>query len=365
MGNRLRELSGAGVSIWLDDLSRARLNSGSLDALIRENSVVGVTTNPTIFAKALAHGEDYTHQLSDLGDIPTATAITQLCAADVREACDRFADIYRLSKGFDGRVSIEVSPTLAHDAPSTVEEAVALRDLVDRDNVLIKIPATQEGLVAIEEVIARGISVNVTLIFSVARYVQVMEAYVRGLERADRAGLDLSQIHSVASFFISRVDSEVDRRLRALGREELTGRAAVSNALVAYGAFEDFRDSERFAALAARGANIQRPLWASTGTKDPALPDTVYVSDLVGPGVVNTMPEKTLLAFADHGRVGRSVEGRRPEGEQTLGDIARAGVDLDEVFTLLEAQGIEKFIASWRELTDSVDAAMAAVRTGN
>lgn len=363
MNERLGALSAAGVSIWLDDLSRSRLRSGNLAHLIQEFSVTGVTTNPTIFAAALSEGSDYETQLADLGGVPAEVAITELCAADVRDACDEFAGTYRDSAGYDGRVSIEVSPTLANDARGTIEEAAKLHELVDRENVLIKIPATDAGLEAIEETIASGISVNVTLIFSVRRYVQVMEAYVRGLERARERGLDLSGIHSVASFFISRVDGEIDARLRALGRSDLVGRAAVANALVAYGAFEEFVASERFEMLAASGANIQRPLWASTGTKDPAYPDTLYVSDLVGPEIVNTMPEKTLRSFADHGTVNGSVEGRRAEGQALLDEVEAAGVDLDEVFELLEAQGVEKFLASWAELVERVEAATAALGT--
>lgn len=278
MGTRLKELRDAGVSIWLDDLSRARLRTGSLAELVAHSGVTGVTTNPTIFAAALARGEDYAAQLRELGDVLVDRAIKELCAADVREACDLLQDVARSSKGYDGWVSIEVAPTLAHDVEGTVAEAVELRDLVGRDNVLVKIPATDEGVLAVEEVIARGISVNVTPIFSVERYAQVMQAYVRGLERALRNGLSIRGIHSVASFFISRVDTEVDRRLSELGRSDLRGRTAIANALLAYGAFEEFVASPRFRELLGRGANVQRPLWASTGTKDPALPDTIYVS---------------------------------------------------------------------------------------
>ncbi|MDN5963189.1 MAG: transaldolase [Actinomyces sp.] len=362
MGTRLKELRDAGVSIWLDDLSRARLRTGSLAELVAHSGVTGVTTNPTIFAAALARGEDYAAQLRELGDVLVDRAIKELCAADVREACDLLQDVARSSKGYDGWVSIEVAPTLAHEVEGTVAEAVELRDLVGRDNVLVKIPATDEGVLAVEEVIARGISVNVTLIFSVERYAQVMQAYVRGLERALRNGLSIRGIHSVASFFISRVDTEVDRRLSELGRSDLRGRTAIANALLAYGAFEEFVASPRFRELLGRGANVQRPLWASTGTKDPALPDTIYVGELAGPGVVNTMPEKTLRAFAQRGEVGPSVAHRDGEGRALLDEVEAAGVDLREVFDLLEVQGVEKFVASWGDLTTSVEQAMASER---
>lgn len=357
MNPRLTALSEAGVSIWLDDLSRHRITSGDLAERIAEDSVVGVTTNPTIFAAALARGDDYAEQLRSLGAVSTAEAITALCTTDVRDACDLFGEIHRDSGGYDGRVSIEVEPGLAHDTDATVAEAAHLHAEVGRENVLIKIPATRAGLPAIEATIAAGISVNVTLIFSVERYREVMEAYLRGLERADQAGLDLARIHSVASFFISRVDAEIDARLEAAGRPDLKGRAAIANALVALGAYAEVFSTDRFAALAARGAHVQRPLWASTGTKDPAYPDTLYVGGLVARGVVNTMPEKTLRAFADHGEVGPSIEGRADEGRRVMDEVAAAGVDLAEVFATLEQEGVAKFEASWDELVATVQAA--------
>ncbi|MFT4108677.1 transaldolase [Propionicimonas sp.] len=362
MTDRLKDLSDAGVSIWLDDLSRNRLDSGNLADLIEKDSVVGVTTNPTIFAAALAHGDAYTEQIAALGEVPVATAIKHLCATDVRAACELFAAVYAGTQGFDGRVSIEVEPGLAHDTDATVAQAAELHALVGRDNVLIKIPATPEGLPAITATIASGISVNVTLIFSVERYRAVMDAYLAGLERAAAAGRDLSAIHSVASFFISRVDTEVDRRLEAAGHPELAGKAAIANAEVALGAYAEVFGSDRFAALAARGANVQRPLWASTGTKNPAYPDTLYVGGLVARGVVNTMPEKTLQAFADHGEVGPRVEGRSAPGQAVLDAVAAAGVDLDEVYAVLEDEGVDKFVASWDELVASVEAAQAKLR---
>ncbi len=360
MNPRLKALADAGVSIWLDDLSRARLTSGGLADLIKNSSVVGVTTNPTIFAGALSHGADYAPQLKALGPVSTAEAIKQLTATDVRDACDLFAPIFAASNGYDGRVSIEVEPGLANDTDATIAQAAELHKLVDRENVLIKIPATKAGLPAIEATIAAGISVNVTLIFSVERYREVMDAYLSGLEKAYTAGKDLSKIHSVASFFISRVDSEIDKRLEALGHSELAGKAGVANGLVAFGAYQEVFASERFKKLKGEGANLQRPLWASTGTKSAAYPDTLYVSDLVARGVVNTMPEKTMNAFADHGEPGATIAGHAAEGQQTLDQIAAAGVPLAEVFNQLETEGVDKFIASWGDLVASVEAAMKA-----
>jgi transaldolase len=354
MNPRLKALSDAGVSIWLDDLSRNRLHSGNLAELIADNSVVGVTTNPTIFAAALTNGADYAPQLTDLGQVSTGEAIKQLCATDVRNACDLFADIYRDSDGFDGRVSIEVEPGLANDTEATIAQAAELHELVGRENVLIKIPATRAGLAAIEATIAAGISVNVTLIFSVDRYAEVMDAYLAGLEKAAAARKDLSTIHSVASFFISRVDSEVDQRLAALDRSDLKGRAGVANAIVAFGAYQQVFGAERFQLLAAQGANVQRPLWASTGTKDPSYDDTLYVAGLIADGVVNTMPEKTMNAFAGHGEVSSSIEGRAAEGQAVLDQLTAAGIDLADVFETLETEGVDKFNTSWDELVASV-----------
>ena len=356
MNDRLKALSDAGVSIWLDDLSRDRLNSGNLAELKETRSVVGVTTNPTIFAAALSDGADYAEQMAGMTDVDDA--ITQLTTTDVRNACDLFADVYAATGGYDGRVSIEVSPELANDTDATVEQAQQLYDLVDRENVLIKIPATKAGIPAIAEVIGRGISVNVTLIFSEERYREVMDAYLTGLETADAAGRDLSKIHSVASYFISRVDSEIDKRLVELGRAELKGKAAIANAQVALGAYNEVFGSERFRKLEAKGANVQRPLWASTGTKDPAYPDTLYVADLIAKGVVNTMPEKTLNAFAERGEVDKSMEGTEEEGRATMQQIADAGVDLDDVFQVLETEGVDKFIVSWKELQATVKDAL-------
>jgi len=357
MTDRLKALSDAGVSIWLDDLSRDRLTSGNLAELIETKSVVGVTTNPTIFAAALSDGDSYAGQLQGLTDVDEAIRLAT--TTDVRDAADLLKPIYDRTGGFDGRVSIEVSPELAHDTDATVAEAQKLYDTVGRENLLVKIPATKAGIPAIAEVIGRGISVNVTLIFNEDRYREVMNAYLTGLETADAAGRDLSSIHSVASFFISRVDVEIDARLTALGREDLKGKAAIANAQVALGAFDEVFGSERFAALKAKGANPQRPLWASTGTKDPSYPDTLYVSELVASNIVNTMPEKTLNAFADHGEVGSPMEGTADQGRAVLKEITDAGVDLDDAFQVLEDEGVEKFIVSWKELQETVRRALA------
>ncbi len=366
MNARLKSLADAGVSIWLDDLSRERLRSGNLAQLISEYSVTGVTTNPTIFAAALTGSDDYHDDIAALGDVGTATAIKRLWATDVRDACDLFAGLYASTGGYDGRVSIEVAPGLAHDTDATIAEAKELHDLVDRENVLIKIPATLEGLPAITETIGKGISVNVTLIFSEERYRGVMDAYLAGLEQADAAGHDLSKIHSVASFFISRVDTELDKRLEDIGTPEakaLLGKGAIANAQVALAAFGEVFGGERFAKLAAKGANKQRPLWASTGTKNAAYSDTLYVSDLVARGVVNTMPEKTLLAFADHGELGAPMEGTGADGVKVMDALDAAGVDLDDVFAVLEDEGVSKFVVSWdNELVTSVERALAAAR---
>ena len=366
MNKNLAALAAAGVSIWLDDLSRDRLKSGNLAGLIEHYSVTGVTTNPTIFAAALTGSDDYAADIAALGDVSTATAIKRLWAKDVQDACDLFADLYASTKGFDGRVSIEVAPGLAYNTDQTIAEAQELYGLVARENVLIKIPATIQGLPAIAATIGKGISVNVTLIFSEDRYRAVMDAYLTGLETADAAGIDLSTIHSVASFFISRVDSEIDKRLSNIGTDAalaLKGKAAVANAQIALAAFDEVFGGERFAKLAAKGANKQRPLWASTGTKDPSYPDTLYVADLVATGVVNTMPEKTMMAFADHGVVGTPMEGTGPDGVQVLDALDAVGIDLGDVFKVLEDEGVSKFIVSWdNELVTSVEKALAAAK---
>jgi transaldolase len=370
MSDRLKQLADAGVSIWLDDLSRERIKTGNLEQLISGSSVVGVTTNPTIFASALSKGEQYDDQMRELAAVDSSVgdAIKALTTDDVRHACDLFSDVYTASNGFDGRVSIEVEPGLAMDTEGTTAEAADLFKIVDRPNVLIKIPATKAGLPAIQSSIAEGISVNVTLIFALERYRGVMDAYLAGLEQAAANGHDLSKIHSVASFFVSRVDSEVDKRLDGIGTDEakaLKSKAALANARLAYALYEEVFSSERFAALEAKGANRQRPLWASTGVKDPDLPDTLYVSELVVANTVNTMPEKTMKAFADHGEVqGDKVTGTEADAQQVLDDLAGVGVDFDDVVEVLEKEGLQKFDTSWDELVETVKTALEDAKQG-
>ncbi|NUL60938.1 transaldolase [Brevibacterium luteolum] len=360
MTDRLAQLSRAGVSVWLDDLSRGRITSGSLGSLIVDRSVVGVTTNPTIFAAALADGEAYDAQVRELAASGASVeeAIDALTCHDVAQAADILAPIYRASGGVDGRVSIEVPPHLAHDTEGTVECARKLWEMIDRPNILIKIPATEEGMLAIARTLGEGISVNVTLIFALGRYRKVVEAFISGLERAREAGRDISRIHSVASIFVSRVDSEIDKRLDAIGTEKalsLKGKAGIANCRLAYEICTQLFDSERWDVLEAAGAHRQRPLWASTGTKDPAYPDTLYVSELVTEGVVNTMPEKTLEAFADHGELhGDTVVDRHTEADELFDTLAIMGIDYAEVMEVLEREGLEKFDASWAELVETV-----------
>ncbi len=363
-------LSAVGVSIWLDDLSRERINSGGLQRLIAEKNVVGITTNPTIFASALAKGEAYDAQVAQLAASNTAVteAVFEITTDDVASASDIFREVYDTTGGRDGRVSIEVEPGLAHDAAGTFEEAKRLWAKVDRPNAMIKIPATVEGLEAIADTIGEGISVNVTLIFSLERYREVINAYLTGLERAKAAGKDLSSIRSVASFFVSRVDTEIDKRLDALGTEEaraLKSKAGVANAQLAYQAFGQAFDSERAKGLLAAGAHRQRPLWASTGVKDPNLPDTLYVTELAVADVVNTMPEKTLDATFDHAEIGGdAVTGSYDGANGVLDRIDALGISYDEVTALLEREGVEKFVVSWNELLDTVTAALEAAATG-
>ena len=364
MTDRLAELSAAGVAVWLDDLSRVRLTSGSLDKMRREQHVVGVTTNPSIFAKALSDAEAYDAQLKDLATqgVTVEESVRLLTTYDVRAACDVMRPAYDASGGVDGRVSIEVDPRLAHDVEKTCAEAKTLWWLVDRPNLFIKIPATPEGLPAITAVLAEGISVNVTLIFSLERYRAVIDAFLAGVEQAIANGHDVSKLGSVASFFVSRVDTEVDKRLDAIGTEDakaLRGKAAIANARLAFEAYEEVFASDRWKALEAQGAKPQRPLWASTGTKDPSYPDTLYVDELVTSGVVNTMPEATMLAFADHGEVaGDTVRGRYDESRAVIDALERLGISYDDVVQVLEDEGVAKFEASWTELLDTVTGAL-------
>ncbi|MFD8811813.1 transaldolase [Streptomyces sp. NPDC059627] len=356
----LKRLSDEGVSIWLDDLSRKRISTGNLAELVANRHVVGVTTNPSIFQAAIGSGAGYEEQLADLAvrGVTVEEAARMMTTRDVRAAADVLHSVYDVSHGTDGRVSIEVDPRLAHDTAATVAEAKQLAWLVDRPNVMIKIPATRAGLPAITAVIAEGISVNVTLIFSLERYHEVMAAYLAGLEQAAAKGLDLATIHSVASFFVSRVDSEIDKRLTVIGTDEalaLKGRAALANARLAYEAYEQVFAGERWAALAAAGANKQRPLWASTGVKDPAYKDTLYVDELVAPGTVNTMPEATLNATADHGDIhGDTVTGGYEQARADLAAVERLGISYDEVVGKLEDEGVAKFEVAWQDLLDAV-----------
>lgn len=367
MSESTQKLSDAGVSIWLDDLSRERLTSGNLAELIKTHNVVGVTTNPTIFAGALSKGAAYAEQMRELAaaGADVEEAVFAATCDDVRAACDVFEPIYKASNGFDGRVSIEVDPRLARDAEGTAKMARELYERVGRENVMIKIPATQEGLRPIAETLAAGISVNVTLIFSLTRYREVINAYMLGLEQALENGKDLSTIHSVASFFVSRVDTEVDGRLEAIGGDalELKGKAGLANARLAYEVFEEMFSTERWARLQAHGANVQRPLWASTGVKDPSLPDTLYVTGLVAPNTVNTMPEATLNAVADHGEItGKTIVPNYSESNKVLDAIAERGISYTEVVEKLETEGLSKFDVSWEELLQTVREALDNAR---
>jgi transaldolase len=359
----LAALSAEGVSIWLDDLSRDRIKSGNLQELIDTKSVVGVTSNPSIFQKALADSDSYNDQIAELAErgADVDATVRTVTTDDVRAACDVFKPVWEASDGVDGRVSIEVDPRVAHDTDATAQQAIDLWKTVDRPNLFIKIPATEEGIPAITSTLAEGISVNVTLIFSVERHRAVMDAYLKGLTKAKEAGHDLSKIHSVASFFVSRVDSEVDKRLEKIGSEEakaLMGKAAVANARLAYAAYQEvFVGGAQFEELKTQGARVQRPLWASTGVKNENYSDTLYVTELVAPNTVNTMPEKTIDAVADHGEIrGDTVSGRAADAQEVFDKLNDLGVDLDDVFIVLENEGVEKFEESWSELLKETQA---------
>ena len=369
--NPLNTLSDAGVSIWLDDLSRERLVSGSLADLVARDRVVGVTTNPTIFAKAITSGDAYDAQIRDLAarGVGVGEALRALTTTDVRWACDVLRPVYDATDGVDGRVSIEVDPRIAHDTAATIAEARALWWLVDRPNLFIKIPATLEGLPAIAQTLSEGISVNVTLIFSLARYDEVMDAFLAGIEKAKANGHDLTRLASVASFFVSRNDTETDQRLDKIGSEEakaLRGTAAIANARLAYERYEKVFASDRWKALAAAGAKPQRPLWASTGVKDPAYEDTRYVIELVAPGVVNTMPEATLDAVADHGQLrGDTVTTMYEQAHQIEQRLSAIGVDYDDVVQTLEDEGVKKFEDSFAEMAKQVADSLRAAGDGS
>jgi transaldolase len=370
MSDRLAELSAAGVAVWLDDISRQRLSGGGLDGLRRQQHVVGVTSNPTIFAKALSDADDYADQLKELAmrGVAVEEATRMITTFDVRWACDVMRPAYDASHGVDGRVSLEVDPRLAADTAKTIAEAKQLWWLIDRPNLFIKIPATDAGIPAITATLAEGISVNVTLIFALERYDQVMDAFLAGMEQAKANGHDLSKMASVASFFVSRVDTEVDKRLDKIGTPEaqaLHGKAAIANAQLAYQHYEKVFGGERWQALANAGAKPQRPLWASTSTKNPAYRDVMYVEELIAPGVVNTMPEATIHAFADHGEVrGDTVTGRYDEAQQALNDLAAIGVEYKDVVDTLEREGVEKFAQSWAELGGTVSQQLDSTEGG-
>ncbi len=362
----LAQLTEMGVSIWLDDISRVRLSTGNLASLVRDMHVRGVTSNPTIFAKAMSNGSAYADQMADLAvrGVDVGEATRNLTTYDIRWACDVLRPVYDATDGLDGRVSLEVDPRLARDTARTIAEARALWWTVDRPNMFIKIPATLAGLPAITQCLSEGISINVTLIFSLERYGQVIDAFMAGLEAA--SGRDVATIASVASFFVSRVDTEVDARLDKIGTPEaeaLRGKAALANARLAYELFEQrfAANSERWAALQARGARLQRPLWASTSVKDPSFADTMYVTELVAPHTVNTMPESTIHAVADHGKLhGNAIDGTYDESRRVFEQLDALGVPYDDVVRVLEEEGVQKFAASWEELLESVSRALAA-----
>ncbi|MGH3766703.1 MAG: transaldolase [Pseudonocardiaceae bacterium] len=370
MADPVTELTAAGVAIWLDDLSRARLATGSLAELVRDSHVVGVTTNPTIFQKAMSHSDRYDRQISDLAvrGVEVQEAARMITTFDVRWACDVLRSVYDASDGVDGRVSIEVDPRFAHDTEATVAEARQLWWLVDRPNLFIKIPATRAGLPAIAQCLAEGISINVTLIFSLQRYAQVIDAFIEGMERARAAGHDLTRLASVASLFVSRVDTEIDKRLDAVGSIEakrLRGTAAIANARLAFQTYQEVFASQRWRPLADVGARPQRPLWASTGVKDPTYDDTRYVVELVTSGVVNTMPEATLAAVADHGVIrGDTVRGNYADAAQVLAALWDAGIDYDDVVHRLEHDGLITFQASWAALAETLQRKLTATRRG-
>jgi transaldolase len=370
MTDRLAELSAAGVAVWLDDLSRVRLTTGSLAKLARDQHVVGVTTNPSIFQKALSDADAYDAQLKDLAaqGVTVEEAVRLMTGRDVRDACDVMRPAYDASAGVDGRVSIEVDPRKAHETDRTIAEAKTLWWLVDRENLYIKIPATLAGLPAITATLAEGISVNVTLIFSLERYRAVMDAFLSGLEQAKANGHDLAKLGSVASFFVSRVDTEVDKRLDKIGSDEakaLKGKAAIANAQLAYEAYTEVFSTDRWEALAAAGAHPQRPLWASTSTKSPEFKDTIYVEELIAAGTVNTMPESVIFAYENHGETrGDTITSNFGNAKQVLADLAAVGIDFDDVVKVLEDEGVDKFEASWKELLEGVDKSLKAASSG-
>jgi transaldolase len=357
--SRLQQLTELGQSVWIDSLSRELIETGELERVIREDSVRGVTSNPTIFQKALAEGDWYDAELRELAPIgDTSEIFLRLAEKDVARACDLFGSVHESTAGLDGYVSIEVDPTLAYDTERTYEQAVRLHTDIDRPNLYVKIPATRLGLPAIEDAVAGGHAINITLIFSLQRYTEVVDAYVRGLERRVSEAGSLERVNSVASFFVSRVDSEADKRLEQVGSPEalaLRGKLAVANAKLAYRHFQKTFSGERWEYLASKGARVQRCLWASTSTKNPAYPDTIYVDELIGPDTVNTMPIETIRAFQDHGTVRQTLSEDLDEAERLLEQLEAVGVSYDEIVDTLEAEGVQKFADSFAELKIGID----------
>jgi transaldolase len=353
MSSRLHQLSALGQSVWIDYLSRDLIESGALAKAVDKDAVVGVTSNPSIFEKALAHGHAYDEQIAG-SDADARSVFLELAMRDVAAACDLLRPVWNRTRGGDGYVSIEVDPSLADDTAATIEQATHFHQAIARPNLMVKIPATDAGVPAIEEMTARGYAINVTLIFSLTRHAQVAEAYLRGLERLVASGGDPGRIHSVASFFVSRVDTEADRRLAQAGRDDLEGRLGIANAKLAYQQYKRLFRGERWGALAAHGATAQRCLWASTSVKDPSLRDTLYVEELIGPETISTMPEETIRAFQDHGRVESRLEAELDEARSLFDELAAVGVDYDDVTATLEHEGIEKFVASFDEVLQRI-----------
>jgi transaldolase len=365
--SRLHELSRLGQSVWIDSLSREWLETGELARMMEEDAVVGVTSNPTIFQKSMSEGEWYDEQLrevlngtsavSDTGTVSdTKEVFLQLAVRDIEDACDLLRPVWDAGNGLDGYVSMEVDPNLAHDTEATIAEASRFHEWIDRPNLYVKIPGTAEGLPAIEEMIARGRNINVTLVFGLDRYAAVAESYIRGLERLDASGGDVSTVASVASFFVSRVDTEADRRLDEIGKPDLKGKLAIANAKLAYQRYKEIFTGARWSALEAKGATNQRCLWASTSTKNPEYRDVMYVEELIGPETVNTMPKETIEAFQDHGQVALTLEQGLEGARKLFRDLAAAGVDYDDIVATLEREGVQKFSDSFRELLDGIEA---------
>jgi len=355
--SRLHRLSALGQSVWIDSLSREWLETGELARMMREDAVVGVTSNPTIFQKAMSEGDWYDEQLREVmeAEDDLKEIFLQLAAHDIAAACDLFRPVWEEGHGRDGYVSMEVDPNLAYDTEATIEQATRFHDWLERPNLFVKIPATAPGLPAIEEMIARGRNINVTLTFSLQRYAEVAESYIRGVERLVEAGGDPSTVASVASFFVSRVDTETDKRLDDAGRPELKGKLAIANAKLADQEYKQIFADDRWEALAAKGATRQRCLWASTSTKNPEYRDVMYVEELIGPETVNTMPKETIEAFQDHGEVALTLEQDLDEARRLFEQLAEAGIDYDDVTDTLEREGVQKFIDSFTELLEGIE----------